>query len=172
MKRLLMLAALSPAAVLMFASPGTAQAPGDRAFVDRATLSVTPTRDRSRPYTFRARGKIFPPGRFCNAGEKPSLGTGNCIPIVCVPGSTDARYCVRPGPGVICSGKVSVRYQKRGVTISNRLAVLRPDCSYSKTTIFRTRLALRRGRFTVLARFQGNSVLLPRRAPIVRVRAG
>ena len=171
MKRLLMLAALSPAAVLMFASPGTAQAPGDRAFTDRATLSVTPPRDRTRPYTFTARGRIVPPGRFCNAGEKPSPGA-NCVPIACLPGATDARYCVRPGLGVICSGKVAVRYQKLGTTISNRLATLRPDCSYRQRVTFRTRLRTRRGIFTVRARFQGNAVLLPRNAPTRRVRAG
>jgi len=73
---------------------------------------------------------------------------------------------------VICSGKVAVRYQKNGVTISNRLATLRPDCSYRKTTTFRTRLRLRRGRFTVRARFAGNAVLLPRTSPTRRVRAG
>ena len=172
MKRLLMLAALSPAAVLMFASPGTAQAPGERAFTNRVTLSVTPTRDRTRPYTFTARGRIVPPGRFCNAGEKPSPGAGNCVPIVCPPGATDARYCVRPGLGVICSGKVAVRYQNRGTTISNRLATVRPDCSYRQRVTFRTRLRTRRGNFTVRARFQGNAVLLPRNAPTRRVRAG
>jgi len=166
-----MLAALSPAAVLMFASPGTAQAPGDRAFTDRVTLSVTPTRDRTRPYTFTARGRIVPPGRFCNAGEKPSPGA-NCVPIACLPGATDARYCVRPGLGVICSGKVAVRYQKSGTTISNRLATVRSDCSYRQRVTFRTRLRTRRGIFTVRARFQGNAVLLPRNAPTRRVRAG
>ena len=172
MKRLLMLAALSPAAVLMFASPGTAQAPGDRAFTDRVTLSVTPTRDRTRPYTFRARGRIVPPGRFCNFGQRPIRGAGNCVPIVCPPGARDASYCVRPGLGVICSGKVAVRYQKLGTTISNRLATVRSDCSYRQRVTFRTRLRLRRGSFTVRARFQGNAVLLPRNAPIRRVRAG
>ena len=73
---------------------------------------------------------------------------------------------------MICSGKVAVRYQKSGTTISNRLATVRPDCSYRQRTTFRTRLSLRRGRFTVRARFQGNAVLQPRNSPTRRVRAG
>lgn len=177
MKRLLVLTATtSLAAVALFSSQSSAQtssAAAVRGFTERVTASVTPRRDRFRPYTFRTRGRVVPPGRFCAAGVNPIAGsTGNCIPLVCPPGATNAAYCMRPGMGVICSGKVNVRVQKRTTTISSRNVNVRSDCSYRSTVSFRTLVKVRRGALRVRARFQGNTVLRPKTSPTRTVRAG
>jgi len=173
-KRLLVLAvALPVAAVLLIPASGSAQSVLTsiiRANPTQVTLTVTPRRDRTRPYTFTSTGRIVPPSRRCNPGEN-SL-TGLCLPLLCPPGVTDARYCLRPGVGIICNGSVTVRYQKRTTTISARIVALRPDCTYRSRVTFSTRLITRVGTFRVRARFGGNAVLLPKVSVTRFVRGG
>ena len=174
MKRLLVMTVVLPlAAVLLIPAPAGAQ--GTIPSIIRAaplelTLSVTPRRDRTRPYTFTSTGRLRPPPRLCVPGENPF--TGRCVPIVCPPGVTDVRYCLFPGPGVVCNGSITVRYQKRTTTISSRIVALRPDCTYRSRVTFRLRLITRIGTFRVRARFSGNALLLPRRSVARLVRAG
>jgi hypothetical protein len=165
--------ALSVAAILLIPASGSAQ--GTLPTIVRAnplqvTLTVTPRRDRTRPFTFTSTGRVRVPTRLCNPGESPI--TGRCIPILCPPGATDINYCLRPGIGVICSGIVTVRFQKRTTTISSRNVFLRRDCTYRSRVTFRTRLITRVGNFRVRARFQGNVVLNPRTSRTRVVRAG
>ena len=181
MKRSLVVtgALLLTALLLFIPSSGTAQTAKPAQTTDpdinrgfaKITRITTPRRDRTRPYTFRTRGRIIPPGRFCSIGELPTRGA-NCVPIVCLPGSTDLRYCFRPGRGVICSGTVNVRYQKRTTTVSSRNVKVRPDCTYRSRVSFDLRLRTRRGVLRVRARFGGNAVLLPATSRTSRVRAG
>ncbi len=174
MKRTFALAAvLALAAALLSATLGNAQtsAPA-RGLTERVTIAVTPKRDRVKPYTFTTKGRIFPPPRFCAPGVIPNPG-GNCVPIRCPPGAKNPAYCVRPGLGVICSGKINVRFQKSRNTISSRNVNVRPDCTYrSKVTLTGRPLRTRTGTFRVRARFQGNSVLKPKTSPTRTVRAG
>ncbi len=174
MKRSLILTlALSLAAALAYSSLSSAQSSTPvRGSTVLVTIKVTPKRDRTRPFTFTTTGRIVPPGRFCAPGVAPSSGAGNCVPIRCPPGARDARYCQRPGVGVICSGIVAVRFQSRGSTISSRNVRVRPNCTYRSRVTFRTRLKLRNGRLAVRARFQGNSVLRAKTSATRPVRAG
>jgi hypothetical protein len=173
-KRLLVLTGLLPlAAILLIPASGSAQ--GTLASITRAnprqvTLTVTPRRDRRSPYTFTSTGRIVPPSRYCTPSENPFAA--GCIPILCPPGVSDIRYCLIPGRGVICSGTVTVRYQKRSTTISSRVVSVRPDCTYRSRVTFRTGLGIRRGSLRAQARFGGNAVLLPRRSSTRTVRAG
>ena len=175
MKRLLALGvALPVAAVLLI--PATAGAQQTlpsiiRASPKQVTLAVTPRRDRFRPYTFTSTGRIIPPSRgYCTPTQNPR--TAGCVPIFCPPGITDARYCLFPGPRVICTGTVTVRFQKRNTTISSRVVNVRRDCTYRSRVTFSTRLFTRLGTFRVQARFGGNAVLLPRRSATRLTRAG
>ena len=174
MKRLLALCvALPVAAVLLIPSSGSAQGtlPSiERADLRQVTLTVTPRRDRTRPYTFTSTGRIVPPVRYCNPGESPA--TGHCIPILCPAGVVDIRYCLVPGPRVICSGTITVRYQKRTTTISARIVAVRPDCTYRSRVTFRTRLITRIGNFRVRARFGGNVLFNARNSSTRIVRGG
>lgn len=174
MKRLLALgAALPVAAVLLVPASAGAQAVLPqivRANPLQVTLSVTPRRDRTRPYRFTSTGRVRPPTRLCVPGENPF--TGRCVPILCPVGVTDPRYCLIPGPRVVCTGTVTVRYQKRTTTISSRVVALRGDCTYRSRVTFSTRLVTRVGTFRVQARFGGNALLLPRRSATRLVRAG
>ncbi len=173
MKRSLVLTAvLSLAAVPLFGSSASAQTPGTARATVGISIKVSPTRDRTRPYTFATTGRISPPTRFCAPGVDPTPGAGNCIPVRCPLGTTDPAYCVSPSRAVICSGVVNVRYQRRGTTISSRNVFVRRDCSYRSRVTFSTRLRLRRGTFAVRARFQGNTVPLPRTSATRTVRAG
>ena len=173
MKRSLVLTAvLSLAAVPLFGSSASAQTPSNARATVGISIKVSPTRDRTRPYTFTTTGRITLPTRFCAPGVSPTPGAGNCIPISCPAGTTDPAYCTRPSRALICPGIVAVRFQKRGTTISSRNVRVRSDCTYRSRVTFRTRLAVRRGTFTVRARFQGNTVLRPRTSSTRRVRAG
>jgi hypothetical protein len=175
LKRLLIPAAAAVAAAILFsAAPGSAQTQSasiDRALPDRVTLSVTPKRDRTRPFTFTSTGRVVPPANYCASGVSPS-SDANCIPLFCPPGATNASYCYVPPRALICSGTVNVRYQKRNTTISSRSVPLRADCTYRSRVTFKTLLRTRQGVLRVRARFLGNAVLLPRSAPIRTVRAG
>lgn len=180
MKRLIMLAALSLAAVPLFALSAEAQAPLTASQVEAVTsratplsltATTTPKRDRTRPYTFTTTGTLTPPPTFCAPGVSPSP-TNNCIQILCPPGSLSPAYCVRPPLSIICSGVVTVRFQKNLTTISSRNVLLKPDCTYTSTVTFGTRSKARKGRFTVRARFQGNVLLNPINSATSTVRAG
>jgi hypothetical protein len=170
-------AALAAAALLTsgLAGPAVGQEPEDRAAVDALNAATTPTRDRSRPYTFTTTGKVTPPPRYCAAGARPNQGQGgqNCVPTLCPPGQANKeQYCFQPGARTICSGTVTVRFQKRNATISSRNVQLRPDCTYSSRVTFSTLSRTRRGVLRVRARFQGNSVLMPKSSAVHQVRAG
>ena len=115
---------------------------------------------------------MIPPNRYCNPGEIPRSGAGNCIPVSCPAGTTDPRYCVRPQLSAICSGTVNVRFQKRNTTISSKNVGLRPDCTFQSRLRLNSRLPTRRGVLRVRARFQGNAVLQPRNSSSHTVRAG
>lgn len=172
MKRLLALAmALSLAAAVSLMSYGTAQS----AFVGKAfTLNVsaktTPKRDRRSPFVFTTKGKVSPPLVFCSAGVPPTPSK-NCIPLDCPPGSTNARYCVKPGLGVICAGRVTIRIKRRGKTISSKSVGVRSNCTYSSKVTLRLK-ANRRGTLKVGARFAGNTVLGAKASATSNVRAG
>lgn len=173
MKRSLVLsAALSLLAALLCATPSVAQSPTLVRGSVSITSSTTPKRDRTRPYRYTTTGRIIPPGRYCAANTNPTPGAGNCVPVICPPGVTDIRYCVLPARSVICSGVVTVRYQKRGTTISARNVGVRSDCTYRSTVTFHTRLRSRTGVLSVRPRFGGNPVLLPRTGSTKTVRAG
>ncbi len=79
---------------------------------------------------------------------------------------------MRPTLQVICSGIVTVRFTKRDRTIASKKLRLRPDCSYRSRVSLRSRSILRRGVLSVLVKFEGNLVLLPKSATTRRVRAG
>jgi hypothetical protein len=170
---LLTTVASSLTTALMFASASDAQAPSIvRGFAIQVTSKTTPKRDRTRPYTFTTTGRVVPPQRYCNPGQSPTPGAGNCVPILCPPGQTDIRYCLIPGRRTICSGIVTVRFQRVTTTISARNVALRPDCTYRSRVSFRLRVVTRHGTFRVRARFQGNPVLQPRNSARHTVRAG
>jgi hypothetical protein len=172
-RSLVLTGALSLLAVLLCATPGVAQSPTIvRGTPVRVTSNTTPKRDHYRPYTFTTTGRIVPPVRYCAPNTNPTPGAGNCLPVVCPPGATDIRYCLLPGRAVICAGVVTVRYQKRGTTISSRNVGVRPDCTYRSRVSFRTRLRTRVGNLSVRSRFQGNAVLMPRNSSRKTVRAG
>ena len=181
MKRLIMLAALSLAAVPLFVLSASAAGPvpftasdvasaTSQATTELVTASTTPKRDRTRPYTFTTVGKVVPPPSFCAPGVEPTspTGSGNCVPIFCPPGVLAPAYCVQPPPTVICTGVVTVRFQKHGTTISARNVGLKPDCTYTSTVSFRRT----KGKLSVRARFQGNVLLTPLNSATKIVRAG
>jgi hypothetical protein len=183
LKRLIMLAVLSLAAVPLFALTANGQAPvtasdvqiaTSRGFTELVTAKTTPKRDRTRPYTFTTVGKIVPPPRFCAPGTGPTApaGGGNCIPLICPAGSTNPAYCAQPPRSVICSGIVTVRFQRHSTTVSSRNVNLLPDCTYRSRVSFTTNLRSRRGVLRVRARFQGNVVLTPQVSATRTVRAG
>ena len=94
------------------------------------SIRITPTRDRSAPFTFRTTGRILPPTGMSNAQACGSLGV------------------------------VSVQVQRRKTTISNRRTTIRPNCTFSSRVTFKNRkrfAGARRLKFTV--RFTGNDVL-------------
>jgi len=167
-----MLAALSVAAVSLFAASVSAQAPTiARGFTEKVTIKTTPKRDRTKPYTFTTSGKIVPPASPCAPGKGPTKDA-NRLPTLWPPGTADPRYCVSPGVPRICTGTVTVRVQKRHTTISTRRVNLEPDCSYSSTVSFHSKLRTRRGVLSFRARFQGNALLLPKSSETVTARAG
>ena len=174
MKRLLALTVALPLAAVLFIPSAGAQSPTPsvtRANPVRVTLTVTPRRDRRSPFTYTSTGRVVPPSPYCKPGQDPQAGRG-CIPILCPPGATTTTYCLFPGARVICSGTVTVRFQKRLTTISSRRVGLRPDCTYRSRVSFDLRLSTRRGVFTVRARFSGNVLLNPRNSATRTVRAG
>lgn len=172
-RSLVLTGALSLLAVLLCTTPGIAQSPTIvRGEATSVTSKTTPKRDRRYPYTFTTTGRVVLPANYCAAGTNPTPGVGNCIPVICPPGVTDIRYCIVPSRDRVCSGVITVRFQKRGTTISARNVFLRHDCTYRSRVTFRIRLITRRGLFTVRARFQGNAFLAPRNSSTKTVRAG
>ncbi len=173
MKRLLVLtAAVSLVVLPLFVMPATAQSPAFiRGAAEQITSATTPGRDRTTPYTFRTSGRVIPAAKFCTPGQSPLGPAGNCVPIQCPPGATNAAYCNIPTIAIICSGKVNIRFQKNGTTISSHNVSLQPNCTFRGRVTFTSRLRLRRGVFSVRSRFQGNLVLRPKAATTDRVRA-
>lgn len=161
MKRFHVLTSVSLTAMLVagLSSPASGQSPQSRVAPRQVTSATTPKRARIRPYTFTTTGKVVPPP-YCE-----SLGARGCVPLLCPPGATTTAYCVRPP---VCAGAVRVRFKRLTRTISIRRVALRPDCRYRSRVAFR-RAGLR-GRLRVLVGFQGNSVLLPKRARTHTVR--
>jgi hypothetical protein len=174
LKRLLVVAALSVAALFLCSSPGGAQTTTQsivRGTPLQVTSKTTPKRDRTRPYTFTTTGTVRPPARYCAPNVNPGRGAANCIPIRCPAGATNIAYCDVPGVAVICSGIVNVRYQKRTTTVSSRNVKVRANCTYRSRVSFNTRLPTRVGVLRVRSRFQGNVVMTPRNSSTHTVRA-
>ena len=171
MKRSLVLTSMSLVAVFMVTSMAPAQTPV-RATPTSVTATITPKRDRTRPYTFTTKGRIVLPSKVCAPNASPTSVPGGCIPLTCPVGATDPKYCSRPTVATICSGKVNVRFQKRGRTISSRNVSLKADCTYKGKTTFRSRARSQRGTLRVRARFQGNQILAAKASATKSVRAG
>jgi len=140
------------------ATPGPAgRPPATRAFraaPRRVTSRTTPRHERLRPFTFTTTGTIVPPP-FCAPGIVIRASGGPCS-----------------AAGVRCHGIVTVQIKKGRQTLTSRLARVKPGCSYRSRTVLpiptpRRPLALR-----VVARFEGNAVLLPKYAAAHTVRVG
>lgn len=72
-----------------------------------------------------------------------------------------------------CKGNVSVQIKRGTKTISTRHPFVRSDCTWVSNVRFANRSRMgRTGRLKVSVRFQGNDVLSPRGAPVLRIRAG
>lgn len=171
MKRLILpVAALSLMAVLLLSSSGSAESPIVRGRTEQVTITVNPTSDATRPYTFATSGKIVGPPKTCAPGTLPTQ-TANCTPVVCPPGVKVAEYCLTPGLGSICRGTVTVVFQRGRRTVSARNTPLRPDCTYRSVVVFGDEDAPT-GRLGVRARFGGNAVLKPKLSAVASVTAG
>lgn len=105
-------------------------------------FTVTPARDRARPWSFRVSGRITRP-------------TGVTIAQGCN-GIVNIQY--KAGGNTISNRRTRVN---RACRFSRRTTFNNPR-----------RLRARNGRLQVIVRFQGNEYLLPRSAPRVNVRAG
>ena len=170
MKRLLVLTSLSLTAVFLITSVSIG------ATIPRATpgvtSSTTPKKDSKRPYTFTTKGRIVLPTRLCAPNPSPTSVAGGCIPVTCSPGVTDPRYCSRPTLAQLCTGKVNIRFQRRGRTLSSRNVNVKADCTFSGKATFRSKARSQRGTLRVRSRFQGNQILAPKASTTKSVRAG
>ena len=157
MKCLTAALSLSLAAALLAPSGASAQQPIYPAKVAPVSLSssVTPKRDRSRPYKFVTRGTLRLPA---------------VLPFICPPGITVIQYCVPPPKPLVCVGSVTVKFKKGLATRSTRIVSLRSNCTYSSNVTFRNRST--RGTLRVTVRFNGNAFLTARSATTKTVRAG
>lgn len=115
--------------------PGTQPPPPNvivRRFPSGLTLRTTPRRDLTAPYRFRSTGRIVPPAGMSGAEACRTIGI------------------------------VTVQVKRNGTTISNRRAVLKPDCTYESVVTFRFRQRFGRARnLKFTARFGGNQQLEP-----------
>lgn len=173
MKRLLILTVLASATALVVTSIGYAVPLANRGNPEAVTSTVTPKRDRTRPYTFRTRGTVTLPPRYCSSPNTipgPSRSATNCIPIVCPPGAVNASYCTRPTRAQVCTGRLRVRFYRGVRTFSNKSAFLRPDCTYAQSKTMEKRAT--RGRLNVRVTFLGNAYLKTKAASVKNVRAG
>jgi hypothetical protein len=168
--RLLAMAMVVSLAVSVFVVSGAQSAFNGKAFTTKVTAKTTPKRDRRNPFVFTTKGKITPPTAFCGSTAAPTQSR-NCIPLDCPAGATNTRYCVRPGLAVICRGKVNIRIQRRGRTISSRNVNVRSNCAYTSNVTLRLK-PNRRGSLKVRARFAGNTVLRAKASSTATVRAG
>jgi hypothetical protein len=169
-KRLLALAMVLSLGASVLVVSGAQSAFNGKAFVTKVTAKTTPKRDRRNPFVFTTKGKITPPTVFCTSTAAPTQSR-NCVPLDCPAGATNTRYCVRPGLAVICKGKVNIRIQRRGRTISSRNVNLKANCTYSSKVTLRLKRN-RRGSLKVRARFAGNTVLRVKASSTATVRAG
>lgn len=170
MKRILVLIPLSIAAVFAAVTAADSQIVPIRAVTQAVTSSTTPKVDRTRPYTFTTTGRIVP-APPCAPGTRANA---TCIAPICLAGTTDPKYCENVPRSLLCTGKVTIRFKKRGgiFTTSSRSVGLRPDCTFRSRVTFRTTNPLRRGVLKVSTRFEGNVFLLPKNARTHLVRAG
>jgi hypothetical protein len=96
------------------------------------TIRTTPRRDLDAPWRFRSTGRVLPPA-----------------------GMSAAEACRTVGI-------VTVQIKRNGTTISNRRAVLKPDCTYESVVTFRFRQRFGRVKnLKFTARFGGNQLLEP-----------
>jgi hypothetical protein len=152
------------------APPGQPQP--KRALPRRVTSTTNPKRDKTRFYRFTTTGRVVPPPNCLANAAAGSVGTGCVLPI-CPPDSTNPADCKRPSAAVLCAaGNVTVRFQRLVYTLSSRRVHLRKDCTFRSTVTIRTANPLRRGRLRVFTRFEGNPLLLPKKAPSHYVLAG
>lgn len=136
------------------------------------TFTVTPRRDKRKPFRFRVTGRVGVPNQL------PPQAQG------CPPGTPPGNPYCQPQREKACEeGRVAVRYKtgrRLGTTISLRRFRLRngpPNanpwfCRFSGTTTFRNRKRFGGNRLKVQVRFLGNDVMNPRnaRAKFVSVR--
>jgi hypothetical protein len=163
-KKLVVLA-LTPAIIVGAVAGGGAVAgaqdnPQDqRVEPTSVTFSVTPNRDKKKPFKFKVTGRVGVPN------ELPPQAQG-CPPGV-EPGNP---YCAPQREKACENGRVAVRYKtgkKLGTTISLRRFDLKPGpananpwfCTFEGTTTFRNRKRFGGNRLKVTARFLGNDVM-------------
>ncbi len=123
------------------------------------TYTVTPNRDRKKPFKFTVRGRVGVPNQL------PPTAQG------CPPGVEPGNPYCQPQREKACeNGRVAVRYKtgkKLGTTISLRRFDLKPGpananpwfCTYEGTTTFRNRARFGGNRLKVTVRFLGNDVM-------------
>lgn len=159
MKRSLIVTVLASAVVVAVTSLASAVPVEQRGNPEEVTSKVTPKTERTRPYTFRTRGSVVLPPRWCAPGARPGEAGSrtNCVPIKCPPGVTDARYCTRPTITEICSGELQIKFKRGTTTYSSRRTDLDPDCDYSSSATITRRI--RRGELRVTVVFLGNDFL-------------
>lgn len=141
-----------------------------RAFAERVTAATSPRHDRLAPHAFTTTGRIVLRARTCAPKVKPAPGAANCIPHagLCPPGEADQDFCTRLDRTQLCTGSVTVRLQRRGITVSSRTVAVKADCSYRSRVSFHGRA----GALTVRARFKGNKILSPMSSIRHTVRSG
>jgi hypothetical protein len=121
----------------------------NRAIPNKLTATTKPKRSKFAPYVFTTRGTLQAPN------------------VNCPPGTTDPTYCTPISRAKACTGKVSIKFKKGKKTVSSKKATIGSKCTYkSKATLKAT------GKYKVVVRFLGNSVLQPRNAKSQTVRAG
>lgn len=173
MKRSLIFALLVSAAVVAVTSLASAVPIEQRGNPEAVSSNVSPRTDRSRPYTFRTRGSLTLPTRFCAPGATPgpSGSASNCVPLNCPAGATNPFYCTRPTLADVCSGEVRIRFRRGLRTYSSRRVDLDADCDYSSTARINNR-RLRRSELRVTVAFLGNDYLVGKAASAKFVTAG
>jgi len=171
-KRLLTVGVVAAVAVFAVSSPVSAVPLEQRGTPVAITASVTPKRDSTRPYRFMTRGAVTLPPRFCAPAETtgPVGSPGNCLPLNCPAGVTDARYCAPLTFADACFGQLQIRFARNSRAYSSQLVTLRSDCTYKARATLNSFAT--RGKVTVTAVFLGNRFLKRRAATPRTVRVG
>jgi len=154
-------------------APGRAsQRVPNRAQTRKVTAKTTPKRDRTKLYTFTTTGRVQPPP-YCAPTANPRSVGADCVLPICPADSIDPADCAQPSRALLCStGKMTIRFVRIAYTVSSRSVGIRRDCTYRSRVSFKSSIPIRKGALTVQVRFEGNSFLLPKRAPRHIVRAG